>query len=187
MPTLRRMLKGNGTSWSRTLPATGGKRLQVSKEVADVLDLRMLVGRVGKRRKIMRARRRGALHHGGDEIGLAPSADAVIRIGRDVRHIERAERRRDREPAAELGAIGLIGHGVAGGTSAGIERCRGRWRDLADRLAARRRDDRRDRQPPENAEPGNAGQDGQKENSSQHSPIRHRCRNMSASMTALSA
>ena len=61
------------------------QRLQIGKEVADVLDLGMLIGRVGKRREIMRARRRGPLEHGGDEFGLAPSPDAVGRIGRDVR------------------------------------------------------------------------------------------------------
>ena len=53
------------------------QRLQVGKEIADVLDLRMLVGRVGKGREIMLAVRRGPLEHRGDEIGLAPAADAV--------------------------------------------------------------------------------------------------------------
>src|SRR4051794_28477930 len=64
------------------------QRLQIGEEVPDILDLRVLVGGVGKRRKIMDARRRRALEYGGDEIAFAPSPDTVLRIRRDVRNVE---------------------------------------------------------------------------------------------------
>ena len=99
------------------------KRLQVGKEVADVLDRRMLVGRIWKGREIMLAVRRRPLEHRRDEIRFAPPADTVSRIGRDVGNVKRPERRRHRKPAAQLQPIGLVGNGVAGGTAAGIERC----------------------------------------------------------------
>ena len=99
------------------------ERLQVGKEIAHVLDLRMLVGRIWKGREIMRAVRRGPLEHRRHEIRLAPPADAVGRIGRDVGNVKRPERRRNGKPAAQLQPIGLVGDGVAGGTSTGIERC----------------------------------------------------------------
>ena len=71
------------------------------QQVADVFDAGVLIGRIGKRRKIMRAIRRSALQHRAEEIRLAPVADAVARIRRQVRHIERAEWRGQRQPAAE--------------------------------------------------------------------------------------
>jgi hypothetical protein len=76
------------------------------------------------------------------------------------------------KPAAQLQPIGLVGNGMAGGTATGIERC-----DAVGevRRAGRKRgwgNDRRDRQPPEDAGAGGASQNQAKENSSQHSPIR---------------
>ena len=129
---------------------------------------RMLIGRVWKGREIMLAVRRGALEQRGDEIRFAPPADAVGRIGRDVGNIERSERRRHRKPAAQLQPIGLVGNGVAGGTAAGIERCDavGEVRRVGSERG--RGNDRRDRQPPEDADADGAGQDQAKENSSQH-------------------
>src|SRR5215216_5837821 len=59
------------------------KRLQMRKEVAHVVKSHTLIGRKGKRRKKMRAVRRSALHHGGDEIRLAPLADARVRVWRN--------------------------------------------------------------------------------------------------------
>jgi hypothetical protein len=81
MPTLRRILNGKGTSWSRGLPATGGKRLQIGKEVADVVDRRMLVGRIWKCREVMLAVRRSPLQHRRHEILFAPPSDSVSGIG----------------------------------------------------------------------------------------------------------
>ena len=83
----------------------------------------MLIGCVGKGRNFLGARRRGALKYGGDDSVAAPSANAVIRIRRDVGDMESAERRRDSQTAAQLQAIGLVATGVAGGTSTRIERC----------------------------------------------------------------
>ena len=60
------------------------QRLQVGEQIAHVFDLRMLVGRVGKGRKIMRAVGRSPLQHRAHEFRLAPPADAVGRIGRNV-------------------------------------------------------------------------------------------------------
>ena len=178
------MLNGNGTSWSRALAGHRRQRLQVGKEVADVLDRRMLVGRIGKGREIMPAVRRSPLEHRRHEIRFAPPADTVSRIGRDVRDVKRPERRRHGKPAAQLQPVGLVGNGVAGGTAAGIERCDavGEVRRVSSKRS--RGNDRRDRQPPENADAGGASQDQAKENSSQHSPIRHQLQSM-ASMTAL--
>ena len=150
------------------------ERFQVGEEVADVFNFGMRVGRIGKSRKIVSASRRNASCHRIDEIRLGPSPDAIGRIGRDVRGVESAERRWNGKSAAEPQAIGLAGHGMAGGTSPGVECCqpvggigRGRWRGRRNDRGARRR------QPPENAEGDGAGQHGAKENSSQHSPIRH--------------
>src|SRR4029079_10965409 len=68
------------------------KRLQVDKEIADVLDRRMLVGRIWKGRKIMLAARRSPLEHRGDEIRLAPPANPVSGIRRDIGNIKSSDR-----------------------------------------------------------------------------------------------
>ena len=97
------------------------QRFQIGEQVAHVVELHALIGRVGQRRKQVLAVRRGALHHGGDEIRLAPLPDAVIRVGRDVRRVERAERRFQAEPAAEARLVVLVRRGMAGRAAAGKE------------------------------------------------------------------
>ncbi len=97
------------------------QRFQVGEQVADVLDFRMLVRRIGKGREVMKSGRRNPFGYRVDEFSLGPAPDAIDRIGRDVRRVEGAERRRDREPAAEPQTIGLAGHGMTGGTSSGVE------------------------------------------------------------------
>src|SRR6202022_2036993 len=67
------------------LAGNGGKRLQVSEEIADILDLGVLVRRIGKGRKVMKAGWRNPLGHCGSEFSLGPSPDAVGWIGRDIR------------------------------------------------------------------------------------------------------
>src|SRR5262249_15247582 len=135
------------------------QRLEVGEQVAQVLELHALVGRIGKRRIVMASVGRGALPHGGEKSVPAPAADAVLPVGRDVRHVERSERRLQAEAAAELGAIVLAGRGMAGGAAAGIE----------DRLAVvdvgpigaerARRYRRRDGDEPEHAEADDARHD----------------------------
>ena len=71
----------------------GGKRFQVGKEVTDVFDPGMRVRRIGKGRKIMKPGRRNSFGHRANEFGLGPSADAIGRIRRDIRSVERPERR----------------------------------------------------------------------------------------------
>src|SRR2546421_8677693 len=103
------------------LAGGGGKRFQVGEEVADVFKPRMLIGRVGKGRKVMRPLRRGPFGHGADELGFGPSPDAIGRIGRNVRRVKCPEWRWNGEAAAKPQAMGLAGRGVARRTAAGIE------------------------------------------------------------------
>ncbi|HYI27844.1 MAG TPA: hypothetical protein VD863_08335, partial [Bradyrhizobium sp.] len=94
--------------------------------------------------------------------------------------------------AAEFQAIGLARHGMAGGTSAGIERCEavGRIRCISRQRI--RSDDRGDRQPPENRA-ANGGDNNEApenqtlQNSPQHSPIHRQWPNMAASMAGITA
>ena len=97
------------------------QRFEIRKQVAHVFELHLLVRRVGKDRIVMAAVGRRALPHGGDEVRLAPGADAVFRIGRDVGRIERAEVRLKGRAAAEPGLVLLVGRRVAGGAAAGVE------------------------------------------------------------------
>ena len=68
---------------------------------------------------------RGAVPERRHEIGFAPGADAVARIGRYVGDVEGAERRGEREPAAEPRAVDLVGIPVrrrmAGRAAADVE------------------------------------------------------------------
>jgi hypothetical protein len=76
---------------------------------------------------------------------------------------------------------------MAGGTAARIERCDAIgeiWRAGSKRSL---RNDRRLRQPPEDAGAGSAGQDQDKENSSQHSTSIIKRHNSTTSMNALCA
>src|SRR5262249_17401366 len=73
------------------------QRLEKGEEIAHVFHLHVLVRRVRKRRIVMAAVRRGALPHGSKEIRLAPVADTVLAVGRDVRSEKRDEMRFERE------------------------------------------------------------------------------------------
>src|ERR1700688_2731246 len=110
----------------------------------------MLVGRIGKRRKVMKSGWRYPLGHRANEFRLAPSPDAIEWIGRDIRRVECSERRRYRKAAAEPGAIRLAGNGMAGGTSTRVEGCQsvGKVRRVSRR--GDRQHDRRSGQPPIN-------------------------------------
>jgi hypothetical protein len=62
---------------------------------------------------------------------------------------------------------------MAGGTAARIERCDAIGEIWSAGSKRSLRNDRRLRQPPEDAGAGSAGQDQEKENSSQHSTVHH--------------
>src|SRR5262249_6420180 len=87
--------------------------LEVGGQGGHGLQAPALVGGVGESRIVMAAVGRGALPHGGDEIRLAPAADAVVAVRRDVGGIKRAERRFQAKSAAELGLVLLIGSRMA--------------------------------------------------------------------------
>src|SRR5262249_22147920 len=61
------------------------QRLEIGEEIAHVFHLHALIRRIGKSRIVLAAVGRGAHPHGGEEIRLAPVADAVRAVGRDVR------------------------------------------------------------------------------------------------------
>src|SRR5471032_276628 len=94
-----------------------------AEQVADIFQPGMLIRRIGKGRKVMNSGWRYPLGHGANEFRLGPSPDAIDRIRRDIRSVERSERRRYCKSAAESGAVGLAGNGMTGGTSASVERC----------------------------------------------------------------
>ena len=116
----------------------------------------------------MAAVRRRALDHGGDEVRLAPTADAVDRIGRDVRGIERAERRLQREAAAELELVVLAGRGVAGGAAAGKEHRPAVGLVRRVRPERARRHDHRHGDQPEHADAQHYGDHRQDQKLAQH-------------------
>src|SRR5260370_33705952 len=95
--------------------------------------------------------RRDSACHRADEFGLAPSSDAIDRIRRDIRSVERPERGRYRKPAAEPEAIGLAGHGMAGGTSRGVEGWQAVRKDWRGGPHGKPECARRRRQPPADA------------------------------------
>ena len=99
----------------------GRQRFEKREQVAQIVVAHMLIGRVGKRRIKMFAVRRDALGHGGDELRFAPAADAVLPVRRNIGNIECAERRIERQPAAKLGLVVLLGHRMAGRAAADIE------------------------------------------------------------------
>ena len=78
------------------------QRVEIGLEVEQVLDAHALIGGVGEGRIEVDAARRDAELHGVDEIEVRPAADAVIRIGRDVGHVEGAEGGLQRLAATEL-------------------------------------------------------------------------------------
>ena len=65
---------------------------QIGEQVAHVGERHVLIGGVGKSGEEVLAPGRGSLPERGDEIRFAPLADAVAGVGRDVRHVEGAER-----------------------------------------------------------------------------------------------
>ncbi len=71
---------------------------------------------IGKRRVIVRAIGRDAIAQGAGEIGIRPGADPGVAVGRQVRRIDRAERRGDplsaRERPCRIG--GVAARAVAG-------------------------------------------------------------------------
>ena len=146
----------------------GRQRLDVGEQVAHVLGAHALVGGVGKRREVVAAVRRRALQHRGDEVRLAPFADAVVRVGREVRDVERAERRLQPKPAAEPRLVLLVGRRVAGGAAAGVEHglavceigCAVRERA--------RRHRRRDGDEPEHREANNSSSNSEQDELAQH-------------------
>ena len=103
------------------------QRLQISKQIARVVERHVLIRRVRERRKQMAAAPRRALGERGDEVGFAPGTDAVFGIGRDIRRIERAERRFQGKSAAKLVALHLVGIvcrcRMARGAAADLEQC----------------------------------------------------------------
>src|ERR1700733_8990020 len=133
----------------------------------------MLVGRIGKGRKVVSSGRRYPLRHRANEFPLRPSADAIDRIGRDIRRVKRSERRRYREAATEPGTIGLVGNSMAGGTSARVEGCQSFGKIGSVGRRGNRQHGRWSGEPPINSKSGGAGQNNAKENSSRHSLIRH--------------
>ena len=114
------------TEWQRQLvrrrlASDYGQRVQIGEQITRVIELDALVGRIRERRIIVLAVRRRAFQQCRDEIRLAPGPDPILSIGRDVGRKERAERRDEREAAAEMGWILLAGRGVARRAAARVE------------------------------------------------------------------
>src|SRR2546423_14205225 len=97
------------------------QRLQIGKEIAHVAEGHFLVGWIWKSREIVPPIRRRPFVHRGDELLFVPGADAVLRVGRNVRHIECAEWGNEAEAAAKLGLVLLAWHGMAGGAAPDVE------------------------------------------------------------------
>ena len=181
------MLNGNGTSCAAHLALHRRQRFQIGEQVAHVVEPHALVGRVGKRRIVVTAVRRGALQHRGDEIRLAPFADAVVAIGRDVRRIERAERRFQPEPAAELGLVLLIGRRVAGRAAARVEHGLAVFEIGRMRGKRARRHRRRDGHDPEHADADTASNQRQQSTSLRSIGVPSRCRSYVADRACAAA
>ena len=160
------------------------KCFQICEKVANVFDLRMLVGGIGKGGKVMGSAGRDSFGHGIDELGLGPSPDTVDRIGRNIRRVERPEWRGYCEAPAELQAVGLAGHGMAGGTSTGVECCKTVGEVWGVGRCGNRRRGRGRRQPPEDCKADGRGNNQAYENSSQHSPVRRYRFHLTANMPA---
>src|SRR5262249_52027293 len=124
---------------------------EIREEIAQIAGRDVPVGRIGKRRIEMLARRRSALPERRYELRLGPRSDAVAGIGRDVGRVERAERGCEPEPAAELALVLLIRRGVTGRAAAGMEADLAVCRIRGVRPEVSRRHGLRDRQNPERA------------------------------------
>ena len=109
---------------ARRLAGDRRQRLHEGVEVGDVGRLHARIGRVGKGRIVVRAARRNAVQHGVGEILERPGADAVLRIGRDVRArrtCRTASSARGRRPARSCAAPFGFRPRVTGRAAAGIE------------------------------------------------------------------
>src|SRR5690606_30969548 len=80
-----------------------------------------LVGGVGERRIEMLAITADTAQHSIHELDLAPAADAVLRVRRDVRGTEGSECRVEGKAAAETSLILLTRRGMARRAPTGIE------------------------------------------------------------------
>ena len=111
------------------------------------------------------------------DAGPSTAPDHIDRFGRRQRPAAPAQEaaRPDaaKPDAAKPDAIGLGRHRMAGGTSAGIERCEtvGRVRRVSGQRVSR--NTRRDRQPPIDRKADRGGNNKTQEYSSRHSPTRH--------------
>src|SRR5581483_7639265 len=86
------------------------QRAQVRPEVLEVPVGGLRERGVRERGEIVRAVGPLAEAHRADEIGLGPAAESRVRVGRDVRPVERPERRLERPPAGEgLGVLLVLG------------------------------------------------------------------------------
>src|ERR1041384_8507078 len=89
---------------------------QISEQIAQIVESHALIGGVRKSRIKMLAAGRGAFGHSGDEIRLAPGADAILTVRRNIRRIEGSEWRFQRRAATELDRVLLAIAAVAGRT-----------------------------------------------------------------------
>ena len=144
---------------------------EIGKQIADVIKLDVLVGGVGKRRIEIGAARRRSLPQRSDEIRLAPAADPIFGVRRDIRHVKGAERRSERQAAAEPRAVDLVGvlvgYGMAGRTAA--DREHGAAVVEIGRIGRQGRggNNRRQRQQPEGGKSQRCGGRGEKRERSQ--------------------
>ncbi len=107
--------EGEAEIVGRCPPRHRRQPLEVGPEVGDVLGLHPGIGGVRKGRIEVVAVRRDPALHGIGEVARRPAADAVGRVGRNVRHRERAEVGHELAAAPErqaLVALGALG-GVA--------------------------------------------------------------------------
>src|SRR5690349_589787 len=93
------------------------ERAQISPQVAQVRIADARERGIRKRRKVVRAIGTPAFAHRAREIRERPAPDARLRIGRDVRAVERAEGRFER-PAAREGSCALARLGMTADATA---------------------------------------------------------------------
>lgn len=75
--------------------------LQIGEQIAQVVGAHVLVRRVRKRRIRIPFVGKHALAHRRNELRQRPRTDAVVYVGRDVRHAERPERRPQRSASSK--------------------------------------------------------------------------------------
>ena len=99
------------------------QRLQEGKEVAHILPRHPCIGRIGECGIVVRALRRNAVQHRIGEIHVAPPANAVLRMRRDVGCDEGSEIGLQFHPARKFQPRIAVGPraGMARGTAAGPE------------------------------------------------------------------